>query len=252
MVAAPAAVTAVVYAPDTTPPSLQVTVANPGQILAGAQTLMRVEDDGAQYVIRPGAGQVIDPSAASAVIADYEAPQGEMVTYRTSASDATTGALPDLGDVWLINPAKPGLSVPIMVGIDDTRTASLDAEVIVIRGRATPIVATTTPRQADTGKITVRTNTSGEQQALKALLADGSPLRLSGHPGIDLPRWVQFGDVARSRVAQWCGDTRRTFELPFWEVDRPTVLMRTGPTRIRDIGRPINSLLGSFSDGTPP
>lgn len=219
---------------NESPPCIRVLAYNGP---ANGVTIFRHGDDGSVEQVRPliWGGQTI--------VLDYEAPQGVRVVYEAYGATSNPTAMPTLG-TWLIHPAKPELSTLVTVAQDDTRTGTMPDEVIRVPGRRSPLIITTGPRSLDSGTLSFRTYDDRQRKALLEVLSDGSPLLLSSAPHMDLPRWVHFGDVQRSRRWQYCGDATREWSLPFVEIDRPDVVMPTRPTRIRDVDRAIVSLSG--------
>lgn len=156
---------------------------------------------------------------------------GATVTIAESAPTFTLA----VDDAWLIHPANPGLSIPIHYDDVDATTfetvgdvsQASTATVHQILGQSRPIAVSTGPRAADNLSVTVMTETSQEEAALRGLLADQVPILVRTPPAWGLgfqDGFYAVGDVGIARQVEQYDQPSRGFDLPMQAVDSPIVL----------------------------
>lgn len=161
---------------------------------------------------------------------DHEAPMDAAVTYRATSPQAvgttTTSSAVTLasgGRVWLTHPGKPSLFLKPLMAEVGKRTLPARRGAFKILGAQFPVI-TTDVRGGDVGEITFVTDgTWAQQNALRALLADGLTLLLrqpAAYGGEAF--WVSVGDVGIEPTSRMATSLRRRFTVPYDRVDRPT------------------------------
>lgn len=150
-----------------------------------------------------------------------------------ASSTSTTVGLSPLNS-WMIHPSNPGLSIPIssadrttatIRNLGDITNPSASTEHTIL-GQSEPITTTSGPRYSNRLQTIVGVRSRIQEQALNAILADGTPL-LFRFPaifdaGFD-EGFYSVGDVTRARFAQRPGDPLRNFTLPLTQVQSPIV-----------------------------
>jgi hypothetical protein len=176
------------------------------------------------------------------VIDDYECPQETPVTYSATGVTVTSVVeLPNVGD-WLVHLGQPDLSVLLDFGSHDGWDAPPRVSVVDVPGG--PTVAVTMERASARGTFTLNTYERDEETALRALLADGSPLFLSTHFEVGFgPCYLAVTDVAWERFTNYVGDQSRVVSLAYVEVARPAAITSRTFTIDNLVGT-INSLTG--------
>src|SRR5206468_5007303 len=170
----------------STPPSVQLAVTDTGTPNLFATTVTRLDPDGVWRNVRTPDGNplVLTTSGANRVgnLVDYEAPYGAPVTYSTLESPAVLASPVTVaeGDIWLIDPGSPALSVPLTL-----RPGSLAEEVFTVKqgvfyvmGRANPVIQTDGSRNGSQSSLVATTASLDELNALKALLSGAGVLLL--------------------------------------------------------------------------
>jgi hypothetical protein len=141
-----------------------------------------------------------------ATVYDNEAPLDQVVTYlatdvatnapRTS-SPVTVPSDPSWVNsmIWLTHPTQPALSMLLAVTDIAAQTRSGRNGILQILGSPLP-VAVSDVRVTTTASLSALTTTTADTAALKALLADGSPLLMRPPGTWSTPaQYVVFGDV---------------------------------------------------------
>src|SRR5690606_34121573 len=105
---------------------------------------------------------------------------------RILVEETSTEVTLDPSEGWLIHPAIPALSFPLhkypgAAGIQAIGpiTNETNATIHKILGSSTPVTTTNGNRAADVGELVVTTETRDEENALKALLADETPILIN-------------------------------------------------------------------------
>ncbi|WP_434315833.1 hypothetical protein [Leifsonia sp. P73] len=135
---------------------------------------------------------------------------------------------------WLIHPANPGLSMPMssrdrstvsIRNLGDITNDSITTEHQIL-GAEFPITTTSGPRLGNKLQMVVGVRTAAQEQALRALLKDGTPLLFrapASYPiGLD-EGFYSVGQLTRGRLSQRLGDPMRNFTLPLTQVQSPAV-----------------------------
>lgn len=154
--------------------------------------------------------------------------------YGTSSTITETSAAVTLAPLygWMVHPIVPALSCKLgfngsrimTISTLDTITDPSNSTLHYILGSKTPIATTTGPRSGEVRSATIKVTTATEESALKAMLADETPILFNIAPsfGIQLGwGFYQVGDVSRDRQAQrpnWAG---RYITLPLTAVQPP-------------------------------
>ncbi len=190
--------------------------------------ITRTDPDGTQRPVRGG-----DPATLSGtqwVGYDYEMPYAAGVTYTVIPSDASPNAfttVPALGvtQAWLIHPGIPSLSQPINnVSLLDAVQSDSGSTAHQVLSRERPVVVTDGTRHAETMQVGLRTASTVDKAAMKALLQDASTLLLQVvYPFTAESEWryVTIGRIARNRFTKQFGDQRRAWVLDCTDSDRP-------------------------------
>ena len=182
------------------------------------------------------------PGASSRTITDYELPWGVPVSYKATVTSSggtetfTSSAVTvDSTIAWLIHPNIPSLSVPLdqqnpalmgVVSLSDVSLAST-ATVHQVIGANLPVVTWVGPRLAAVQTMTVATVSVDEENALRTIVNDQTPLlfRFPASWGLNWDDgYYHVADVGIGRVIQYAGDPRRTFTLPLTRVAAPAGL----------------------------
>jgi hypothetical protein len=210
--------------PNATPPRIRLDVAT----AKPAVTVYRVAQDGTRTPVRTYNGGPFPVSGGSLVAYDPEAPYGQPVTYVADEA-GITGSLEvtlDITDqVWLVHPGVPSRSQPIRIQDVSQRMTAANQSVRYPLGRRDPIVASDGRRKSDVYTLTVRTKGVADTEAMKALLADMSPLLLNipaskQWPGMGT-EYIAVGDVMQVNPGGWGGWSERYWELSCTVVARP-------------------------------
>lgn len=214
--------------------SVDVDAANARMILrldwpgVTSPTIYRVDVDGRATPVRNAepASLVTGPWFGY----DYEAPFDVAVYYRAaSGSDLTvsgTVVLPSVGrDAWLKHPGQPVLNVIVTPKDLSELARPVVQAVIEVIGRENPVVLSQR-RGGPQGTLELWTYTLAERDAMRAILADGSPLLFAPRSGYGADyAWMAFGQASERRPDNAAGDDElRAWVLPFVTVDRPVGL----------------------------
>jgi hypothetical protein len=216
-------------------PGIDVTVTSTGTMTA--VTLWRVVGTLQEKVrLQP------IPGATSRTVTDFELPWGVPVSYKATVttSGGTTSSSSeqitiDSTIAWLIHPNLTSLSMPLdqqnaslmgVVSLGDATYGST-ATVHQVIGANLPIVTWVGPRLAPVLTMTVATVDVDEENALRTVVNDQTPLlfRFPASWGLNWDDgYYHVGDVTVGRVIQYAGDPRRTFTLPLTRVAAPAGL----------------------------
>ena len=189
---------------------------------------------------------------------DPEVQQGRTYTY-TLGDTSGEVTVPQLPSVAIVHPLYPEWGQRVVVVADEGRDLPLDVTITDVPSRqpfagsfvAAPVVTTAGLRGSARGSTTIRTSTLLDAERFERLIADGAPLFISGHVGIDLPDWVAVTGVKRDRFmgrcscclddetdpAQW-----RHWSLSWVQVGRPSHLALPYRRRIKDYKQPISTM----------
>lgn len=220
--------------PDTSPPSVTLEVSD-GTLGTSNVTIVRMDPDGRWHPVRGAEPAHVIDGAWSGF--DDEAPYGVPVSYQmTRTSGAVdTGRSPlagggyantlqlDVTDVWLIHPGVPSLSQRLELRDWQPIVRAARRGVFVPLGGGLPLVVSGA-RAAGTSQLETLTSTTEDEDGLRALLDDGSPLLLNVPVtlGWNAPSgWVSVGDSTTAREFMWGPAPRRVWTLPYNEVARP-------------------------------
>jgi hypothetical protein len=200
-------------------------------------TLYRVLSDGSKTLVRGRSGLIDgEPIVSdSYTVQDYEAPLGVPVFYRAEFYSTPTGLLTsyrttspvtlDPGDrnyVWLKDPYRPQLNMRVLVKSAPDWQQPIDQTVHRVRGRQNAVVLSGV-RSGREGDLVVWTQSDGERDALRYLLASGGVLLWQSAPGMgESDVYVSVANSAAPRVSPYAPEAWREWTLPLTEVDRPT------------------------------
>lgn len=144
-------------------------------------TITRLDADGSTSPVRNAEPLLLNTAA---VLYDHEAPLDRACSYRVSpADDASVYAdsdpvTPTSASSWLKHPFKPYLNRPVHLHRMPPRALPARRGVARPIDRPDPIVVHQT-RSTDAGQVVIQTDgTWAENDAIRALLADGAPLLL--------------------------------------------------------------------------
>lgn len=162
---------------------------------------------------------------------DHEAPLGVLCTYQasiystagvlvmtTTTATATVAAAAYV--VWLKSLSNPALSVAVRVMAFPAWAQDIAEGVFRVMGRANPVTVDDV-RQSGTGTMVLKTNTTAEIAALRALLAAPGPYLLSSALAAEDDVYVSVAAHTRTRMTMVASDGLRTVQLPMTQVDRP-------------------------------
>ena len=144
-------------------------------------TITRLDADGTTSPVRNAEPLLLNTAA---VLYDHEAPLGRPCIYRASPTGDSSVYLDsdpvtvDSTVPWLKHPFKPALSRPVHISSIGPRSLPARRGVARPLDRPDPIVVHQ-PRATDAGVLAIQTDgTWAENDAIRALLADGAPLLL--------------------------------------------------------------------------
>lgn len=214
---------------SNTPPAVRIDVndtRSPGQ--ASALTIMRVNPDGTQTVVRTADGNPLALSGGVGLVFDYEMALGAAVAYTALEAPGITSPQVTVtsSQVWLVHPGIPSLSVPITLrkGSLAQTTRPVTRGTFWPMGRAYPVIVTDGSRKAPQSQLLVEVDTVTDETSLTDLLADASALLLNVPSSLALgwdSSYVSIGDVTVDRLTDIGTDPYRVVTLPFTVVDRP-------------------------------
>jgi hypothetical protein len=201
---------------DTSAGRVRVDVYWPGTQNA---TVDRVDAAGQVTPVRGG-----DPALMATHWArfDYEAPLDAPVTYQASSPERN-GALDTSSAVtldsdrryWLKNVTSPYLNVRVRVKDPGDRNLADVRGILRPPERPDPIVVYQA-RRMDAGSISLYAADTAEEQAIRALLADGGPVLLQypGYAGGE-NLYLSVGAVGITSIIPKSADLQRVIVLPF-------------------------------------
>lgn len=222
---------------DYTPaPHAEITITSADGSAITAASLYRVTGSLRELTrVQPGTG------TASQYVEDYALDWDTPVTYQVSVtynSGASTSTYTSTvvtitsTQAFAIHPTNPPLSLPIdsasttVIGVaslgDITWAANRTLHTVL--DNPYPVPSITGNRAAAAGQITLSTTTAAEQNALRAILNDHTPLliRVPDSYGWDWEDgYYDIGDVTAGRPLMYGGDPHRTFTLPYQRVASP-------------------------------
>lgn len=213
--------------PTNDPPRVQLDVTETGTPVISAVTINRTDVDGRVRPVRTTDGGPLPVSGGVAQIFDYEIPYGTTATYQVVENNApTAGATLDVDVPWLIHLGVPSrsLTIDLRKGSHDQEEWDIDQAVFPILGRSEPIVITGTTRTAPASSLIAGTDTLGDRQAMKDLLADGSVLLLNVSPDLGLgldTAYIAVGKVSSKRRSDVGTDPYWDLQMPYQVVSRP-------------------------------
>jgi hypothetical protein len=206
---------------------MKLDVTASGTPTVSSVTISRTDPDGATRMVRTTDGGPLVLSGGAGTVWDNEIPYGVPVTYSVAEGSApTVTASMDVAVPWLTHLGVPSRSVAadFRPGTNDSESWAITQGVFPILGRSTPIVITGSARTAPASKLVVGANDAGTRQALKSLLADGSPLLLNVSPTLGLglaTAYISVGNVTPSRLVDLGTSPYWVFELPYQVISRP-------------------------------
>lgn len=223
-----------------TAPVVNVTIATPDGSNMTAASLNRVTGGLAEMArVQPITG------LASTVVQDIDALWDIPVVYSATITygGTTTTFTSDpivlsATGAWMLHPSLTTLSVQIdqgetdqigVVSIGDVTWASTAQEHTPIGSRY-PVITTYGPRQAAKTSMVIETVTAADEDALRTLIDDQSPLliRFPSDSGANFEDgWYSIGDASASRVQQWVEDTRRQFTLALTRTTAPAITQQS-------------------------
>jgi hypothetical protein len=200
-------------------------------------TVYRVLSDGSTALVRGRDGLLDDVALTTdtATYQDYEAPLGVAFYYRIEFYSTSTGLLTsvrttgtmtlsvdDANYAWLKDPIHPQLNMRVLVQKAPDWGQPIDQSVHRVRGRQNAVILSGV-RSGREGDLVVSTQTDGEREALRYLLASGGVLLWQSAPGMGEPDvYVSVANSAAPRVSPYAPEPWREWTLPLTEVDRPT------------------------------
>jgi hypothetical protein len=206
--------------------------------------ITRTDPDGAVRPVRGG-----DPAplvGGQAILYDYEMPYGATTTYTVidaGGPTAFTATAPvATTQSRLIHPGQPSLSIQINGINRGDRTLASGAAEHPVLGSQYPVVITDGQRKAPKYQITIRTKTSTDNAAVKAILAGCVPLLLQvvfPFTASALWRYITVDDATEADVTRRFGDAMRVWTLNVTETDRPAggiAAQRTWADVIAEVG----------------
>lgn len=225
------ALLAAVAEPANRPPRIRLTV-NASQVAGAADAVItRTSTSTGTAPVRQA--NPLPLTGGIALVYDYEAPYGMLVTYSVTVRNAAGGTVASgvaaatlaVPRPWLVHPGVPSLSVELpKVKALAERTRKVNQGVHEPLGRAMPIVVTDGRRKAVTSTLTVRTRTLLELDRLTALLDDTSPLLLNVPATLGwgvTAEYVAVGDTTESRDLDVGADPYRLWTFPYMVVAAP-------------------------------
>jgi hypothetical protein len=203
--------------PDTANARMRVLVQSPQ-----GGDLERLDPDGVWRPVRGGAAITVD-----SLIDDYEHPLGVDVTYRLDGVTAT-GRVDGVSSPWITHPTRPDLNRAVTLVDDDDWQWSAPGTVHEPVDSEYPVVVWTR-RTVHRGMIEL-TSTWADRGAIKALLADGSPLLLRVPPGCFADdSWI-WAETVRRRKSRRYDPAAIRWELEYQRVDDPGGVIVLDPT----------------------
>jgi hypothetical protein len=210
--------------PGNLPPRVLLNLEYTGQTEA---TISRLDPDGRTRFVR-----LAEPATLSAGIwtgYDYESTLNGPATYTatTTAGSVTTGPVTLTADTpWLRHPGVPSLSIPVEpVGPLDDRVRDVQQAVLQPLGRRYPIVVSDGRRKSITSRLSIRTETLDEADALVAVMDDVAVLLLDAGAEWGLGfthEYLAFGRLTESPFQSDYGPNPwRTYTADYIVVDRP-------------------------------
>lgn len=186
----------------------------------------RLDADGTSSPVRNAEPLLLNTAA---VLYDHEAPLDRACTYRVSpADDASVYAdsdpvTPTSASSWLKHPFKPALNRPVHLHRMPPRALPARRGVARPIDRPDPIVVHQT-RSTDAGQVVIQTDgTWAENDAIRALLADGAPLLLQQRGVLGEGQlYISVDTAALGLLDERQGLTyRRNIALAFDVISRP-------------------------------
>lgn len=202
------------------PPQVRLDVTS-SPVVTGPMTIVRIHADGSEHRVL-GVGSLIETWAG----VDLHAPGNEPVTYRATVGVQTATSAPVLmlsDAAWLVHQSDPDLAVlvdKIMSPMQDVRFASRATRYDPLSG-GLPVFRTDMRRGGETGQIVIKCPTREDRDAVKALIADDTPLLLSTPWAEYHWMWVHVGDVTISNPAGQEWYPARMVTLPYEECAAP-------------------------------
>lgn len=230
--------------PDSANGRIRVDLDDPGGEVDASWFHLERSDDGGvtwEWVRNNGVIGLIAPTAGSATVYDYDAPNGVTVQYRVHASHwfnfgtpnftTTTSGYTKASDSWvstewwLKHPTKPSLNWHPVLKSQPGRSNAATQGVFHPLGRSAPVVVSDV-RQMWTGEVTIRCATDADREYLDAILADGYPVLLQGPADAYWEdTWLAVSSVDRQRAidAEWGA---YTFDTLSWvQVEAPALAL---------------------------
>ena len=205
-----------VAAPNPDNGRMRVDVYWPGAMTA---TVQRTDPSGLVTPVRGG-----DPALMATHWArfDYEGPLDVDVTYQASSPQrvgvldvSSPAQLSSQNRYWLTNCTSPYLNMRVRIKDPGDRVLPDVRGILRPPERPDPIVVYQ-PRRMDAGSISLYVADTAEEQAVRALLADGGPvmLRYPGYAGGEA-LYLSVGAVGITSVIAKSADLQRWVSLPF-------------------------------------
>jgi hypothetical protein len=210
----------------TTPPSVRLVLGVSGTGQPSKVTVQRIDADGITRPVRTPYGSTLPISGGTGLVYDYEYPYGTSVTYTLAEAPTTTAAFTmTITRPWLTHVGVPSRSVTFTTARGGGVLAEgydVQQVALPILGSSYPLVISGGARMAPTITVPVLLKTTAEQVALRALLADASPLLLNAPVGYGLTTaYVTVGKVDSSWQSPIVSDSYRVANLPCQVVGRP-------------------------------
>ena len=124
---------------------------------------------------------------------------------------------------WATHPSSPSYPIHLWVETAPNMTRPIDQGNYVVIGRSKPIVRSSTVRQAESGQITMVTQTHSDRARLEQLLSDGQPLliRTPATYGYDPQWWMSIGDYELQLIRNDAQSAVRKFVGKFTTCEAP-------------------------------
>lgn len=233
--------------PTNSPPRWRIDIAGMTGTIVNVARVVDADDGALSYPVRTGNPATL--VAGAVTLYDYEAPFNEPTFYSAVSDGGSTATAGRDGlryygvqQPWLIHPGVPSRSVQLDGPTIGDETSDVNQGVHVILGREDPIVVGDGVRHSPQFQLTTKTRSTAADDALRALLADGSTLLLQYvFPFTDLYDfyWVSIGATTRARMTGNYGE-------PYWLWTLPCTVTST-PTGLQQAQRTWADLLSDFA-----
>lgn len=183
--------------------------------------IWRVDGAGNQTPVRNA--EPLTTSAGTGLVYDYELPRDTAVTYRTTDGAVTSSvSLDSNGQVWLVHPGQPSLSMAVHVVSLPAKRRDMGTVTYEPVGRSGAVSVSVGLSQAWSGTLTLATVSTDEYRGMLDLIGDGQPLLFAPPPTMDDTAYVAVvGSPDEQRVTDLPADDTRLWSLDVVRVGRP-------------------------------